>query len=96
MVNRVELVAMMSEALGHTIEAGEPPFDEWAQTAHVPEGSTREGLRRMYADYDEYGFPGGNALVLRAILGREPRSLQQYIHELANRKVASSPLGDDA
>ncbi|MDZ8258447.1 NmrA family NAD(P)-binding protein [Nostoc sp. ChiQUE01b] len=88
MVNRVELVAMMSEALGRTIEAGEPPFDEWAQAAHIPDGSTRESFRKMYADYDQYGFPGGNALVLHAILGREPRSLQQYIHELANRKVA--------
>jgi hypothetical protein len=39
----------------------------------------------MYADYDLYGFPGGNALVLRAILGREPRTLQQYLRELANR-----------
>lgn len=38
----------------------------------------------MYADYNQYGFPGGNALVLQAILGREPRRLQQYIQELAN------------
>lgn len=30
MVNRVELAAMMSEAIGHPIETGEPPFDEWA------------------------------------------------------------------
>lgn len=45
----------------------------------------KEGLARMYADYDKYGFPGGNALVLRAILGREPRTLNQYIYELASR-----------
>ncbi|MCC5636615.1 NmrA family NAD(P)-binding protein [Nostoc sp. CHAB 5844] len=89
MVNRVELVAIMSEVIGRTIEAGEPPFDEWAQVAHIPEGSTREGLRKIYADYDQYGFPGGNALVLRAILGREPRTLRQYIQELANRKAAA-------
>lgn len=88
MVNRIELAAIMSAAIKRTIEAGEPPFDEWAQAAHIPEGSTREGLRTMYADYNQYGFPGGNALVLQAILGREPRTLQQYIHELANRKAA--------
>lgn len=88
MVNRVELAAMMSEALGHTIEAGEPEFDEWAQAARIPVSLT-EGLRQMYTDYDKYGFPGGNALVLRAILEREPRTLQQYIHELASRKTAS-------
>lgn len=89
MVNRVELAAMMSEVIGRTIEAGEPPFDEWAQAANIPEGSRREGMRTMYADYDRYGFPGGNALVLRAILGREPRTLRQYIQELASRKASS-------
>lgn len=89
MVNRLKLAAMMSEAIGRTIEAGEPSFDEWAQAAHIPEGSRREGMRMMYADYDQYGFPGGNALVLQAILEREPRTLRQYIQELANRKAAS-------
>jgi uncharacterized protein YbjT (DUF2867 family) len=89
MVNRVELAVMMSEALGYTISAGEPPFDEWAQAAHIPDGSIREGLRKIYADYDQYGFPGGNALVLQAIIGREPRTLRQYIQELASRFAAS-------
>lgn len=87
MVNRVELAAMISEAIGHPVEAGEPTFDEWAQAAHLPEGSRREGMRTMYADYDQYGFPGGNALVLRSILGREPRTLRQYIQELTSRKI---------
>lgn len=56
MVNRVELAAMISEAIGHPVEAGEPPFDEWAQAAHLPEGSRREGMRTMYVDYDQYGW----------------------------------------
>ncbi|MEH2003311.1 MAG: NmrA family NAD(P)-binding protein [Nostoc sp.] len=85
MVDRVELAAMMSEALDRPIEAGEPTFEEWAQTAHIPEGAIREGMKKMYAHYDRYGFPGGNALVLRAILGREPRSVRQYFYELASR-----------
>jgi uncharacterized protein YbjT (DUF2867 family) len=89
MVDRMELAAMMSEAVGRTIEAGESPFDEWAQAAKMPEGSRREGMKTMYADYNQYGFPGGNALVLRSILGREPRTLRQYIHELASRKASS-------
>jgi uncharacterized protein YbjT (DUF2867 family) len=86
MVNRLELVAMMSEAIEHPIEAGEPTFDEWAQATHIPDGPTREGMRKMYANYDQHGFPGGNALVLRAILGQEPRTLRQYIQELASQK----------
>ncbi len=87
MVNRVELVAMISAAIGRTIEAGESLFDEWAQAAQIPDG-LRENLRVMYEDYDQFGFPGGNAIVLRTILGREPRSLQQYFQDLASRKVA--------
>jgi uncharacterized protein YbjT (DUF2867 family) len=88
MVNRVELAEMMSEEIGHPIEAGELPFEQWVQAAHIPEGSMREGMRAMYANYNQYGFPGGNALVLQAILGREPRTLRQYIQSLANCKVA--------
>jgi uncharacterized protein YbjT (DUF2867 family) len=87
MVNRIELVAMIGAAIGRNIEAGESPFVEWAQATQIPDG-LRENLRVMYQDYDQYGFPGGNAIVLRTILGREPRSLQQYFQELASRKVA--------
>ena len=83
MFDRIELAALMSEALGRTIEAGEISAEEWAQTAQIPDGPLREGLQRMNSDYDKYGFPGGNALVLRAVLGREPRTLRQYIYELA-------------
>ncbi|MGL5807458.1 MAG: NmrA family NAD(P)-binding protein [Xenococcaceae cyanobacterium] len=89
MVDRVELAAMMSEAIDSPIEAGEPTFEEWVQAAHIPKGFIREGMKKMYAHYDCHGFPGGNALVLQAILGREPRTLRQYIQELANRKAAS-------
>jgi uncharacterized protein YbjT (DUF2867 family) len=86
MVDRTELTEIMSAALGRKIEAGEPSFEEWAETAKIPDGPVRDGLKRMYVDYDRYGFPGGNALVLRAILGREPRTLRQYFQELAQRE----------
>jgi uncharacterized protein YbjT (DUF2867 family) len=90
MVDRVELAAMMSEALDSPIKAGEPTFEEWAQMAQIPAGAMREGMQKMYAHYDRYGFPGGNAVVLRAILGREPRPLRQYFYELASREIAVS------
>jgi uncharacterized protein YbjT (DUF2867 family) len=83
MVSRIELAEMIGEALDRTIEAGEMPFDKWAQVAHMPDGLTKEGIMHMFADYDQYGFPGGNALVLRAILGREPRTMKHYIQNLA-------------
>ena len=83
MVDRVELTRIMSAALGRTITPHEITFDEWVERGHIPEGPFRNGMQRMYADYAQYGFPGGNALVLRAILGREPRSLKEFFQEQA-------------
>jgi uncharacterized protein YbjT (DUF2867 family) len=85
MVDRVELAALMSETLGRTIEAAEPSFDEWADAAKEPPGPRREGLKKMYANYDQFGFPGGNALVLRAVLERQQRTLREYVREFAGR-----------
>lgn len=81
MVDRVQLTQMMSQALSRTITPREVTFDEWVKQAHIPEGSFHDGMQRMYADYAKYGFPGGNALVLRAVLGREPRSLEAFFKE---------------
>lgn len=89
LVSRVDIAAIVSETIGQTIEAGELSFDEWVRVAHIPEGTFREGLRQLYTYYDKYEFLG-NALILRAILGREPRTMQQYIQELANRKAVIS------
>jgi uncharacterized protein YbjT (DUF2867 family) len=38
MVNRIEIAAMMSEALGSRIEAGESSFEEWVRAANIPPG----------------------------------------------------------
>jgi hypothetical protein len=44
----------------------------------------------MMIHYDQRGLPGGNALVLRTILGREPRTLRNYFRELADRRTAAT------
>jgi uncharacterized protein YbjT (DUF2867 family) len=84
-IDRVGLAALMSEILGRRIEAGELSQDEWARKSGIPDERKREGLRRMYAHYNQYGFPGGNSLILRTIIAREPRTLKQFLHELAVR-----------
>ncbi len=85
MVDRPELAALMAEALGRPVAAATPSFDQWAAAGGLPAGARRDGLRAMYADYNLFGFPGGNALVLTAILGREPRTLKRFLAELATR-----------
>ncbi len=81
---------MMTELLGRPIEAAQPDFNDWAAAAHIPDGPLRDGLERMYTDYDLYGFPGGNALVLRSILGREPRTLRAFLEERAAHMRAAA------
>jgi uncharacterized protein YbjT (DUF2867 family) len=90
MVDRIELTELMSRALGRPIQAGEPSFDQWQQTAQIPAGPVRDGLRKMYDDYNQFGFPGGNPLVLRAILDREPRTLSSFFAELAAGSAGQS------
>jgi uncharacterized protein YbjT (DUF2867 family) len=85
MVTRIDIAQMMSDAAGRRIEAAEVDFDQWADAAKIPDGPMRDGFKRMSAEYDQHGFAGGNVLILRSILGREPRALRAYIEELASR-----------
>ena len=78
-----DVAAILSEVLGRPISAVQTPLDEFA--SQLPEGPFRDGMTRMMTHYDRHGLPGGNSLVLRAILGREPRTLRDYFQELASR-----------
>jgi uncharacterized protein YbjT (DUF2867 family) len=80
LVDRVAMAAMVSEVLGRAVSAVVTPLDGFASS--LPEGARRDGMVRMMSHYDRHGFAGGNGLVLRAILGREPRSLRDYFREL--------------
>jgi uncharacterized protein YbjT (DUF2867 family) len=75
MVDRVEIAQMMSRAAGRSLVAED--MDD------VPSGP--DGLATMFADYDRVGFHGGNSLVLQAILQRPPRSVADFIAELAGK-----------
>ena len=78
-----ETAAMLTEVLGRMITAVRIPLDQFA--SQMPEGPFRDGMTRMMAHYDKHGLPGGNPVVLRSILGREPRSLRDYFRELTSR-----------
>ena len=73
MVDRIEVAEMMSRVAGRPLAAED--------TDDVP--TEPQGLATMFADYDRHGFHGGNSLVLQAILHREPRSVADFIAELA-------------
>jgi uncharacterized protein YbjT (DUF2867 family) len=77
--NGVQVAAIASSILGHRVEATEiSPTQNMAGV----EASVRDGMSRMISHYNRFGLPGGNPLVLRAILRRQPRTLGDYFREL--------------
>lgn len=78
-LDRYEVAALMSEVLGRKIEAGQvsPP----KATSDGGGAGETSPMTKMFDWYDKRGLVG-NALTLRSILGREPRTLKAYLEEL--------------
>ena len=81
MVTRDELAALMTRYAGREVTARDA--DPSVALKGMPDGFEKDGLRAMLTDYTAHGFHGGNSLVLRAVLGRPPRSLDDFFAELA-------------
>ncbi len=75
-LNRHEIAAMIGDITGCTIEARRGGADMLNKFPDL--------LRPMFEHYDRYGLRG-NALTLRAILGRDPQTLRAYFEELAGK-----------
>jgi uncharacterized protein YbjT (DUF2867 family) len=77
-LNRKDVAAIIGEVLGRSIRAER--IDPKAAAARA--GPAAPGLEKMFDWYNRRGLQG-NALTLRAILGREPRTLRAFFAELA-------------
>lgn len=79
-----EMAAVISEELGRPVHV--KALDE--NQRKVFAGSlgwknyASEAFLRMCRHYDDHGFPGGNPLVLTAILGRPPGTYRGFIRRL--------------
>lgn len=78
-LNRHEVAALISKVLGKQITAGTIDPDALGQVPH--------DMKTMCEHYNHRGLVG-NSLVLRTILGREPRTLRAYFEELASTHAA--------
>ncbi len=78
--NRIEVAQIISEVLGREVKAEklEPKSD--AKESQDPQ---QAAMKPMLEWYDKHGLMG-NALTLQAILGRQPRTMEQYFEELAS------------
>jgi uncharacterized protein YbjT (DUF2867 family) len=83
MVDTAAIADLMSAASRRPVEARAMSVDDWLAQTKPAAGPLRDGLATMMRHYDRHGFHGGNDLVLRAILRREPRTLPEFITELA-------------
>ena len=84
-LDRHGMAALMGEVLGGKVEAATPSFDEWVKKANVPHDESQMAeLKAMYDWYDAHSLLG-NPLTLRAILGREPRTLRAFFEELTEK-----------
>jgi uncharacterized protein YbjT (DUF2867 family) len=82
-LNRTEVAKLMSEVLGHTITASKLELPKHKDAARsVSDNPPNSAIETMFRWYDSHGLLG-NALTLRAILGREPRTLRAFFEELA-------------
>jgi uncharacterized protein YbjT (DUF2867 family) len=89
-LNRHEVAGLMSDVLGRHIAAGRVGAPSGASAGDGVANASP--MDKMFAWYDKHGLLG-NALILRAILGREPRTLKAYIEELAASASASTTKG---
>lgn len=83
-LTRVEMAALIATALGRPVRAESVAIDTWRSNATGMRSPFQlERVAAMYAHYDRFGLPGGNARVLRLILGREPSSFEAFVQRLA-------------
>jgi nucleoside-diphosphate-sugar epimerase len=92
MISREDIVNMMTKALGRPITTRTQPIQEWIEENMPNDPVLRDAFSGIHRFYSRYGFPGGNDLVLRTILGREPRTMAAYIAELAAESVKSRQI----
>ena len=80
-LNRHDVAALAGEVLGRTVRAERIDPDTLGDQAGP--------MRPMFEHYDHTGLRG-NALTLRAILGREPRTLRAFFEEMNEAPRATS------
>ena len=88
-LNRKDVAVLMSEVLGRKIKAASLSPEKLAEISKGRGGKNEPSpMKAMFDWYDAHGMVG-NPLILRAILGREPRTLRAYFEELVAKPRSS-------
>lgn len=73
-LTHTEMAEIFTTELGRPVKAVKRDLGEWESWARKRgwEEWSITAYKKMCNHYDAYGYPGGNPMVLRTILGREP------------------------
>ena len=83
-LTRVEMTAAIARVLGCAVRAESFSIEDWKPVALRTRTPFQvERVAAMYGHYHRHGLPGGNARVLRMMLGREPARFEAYVRRLA-------------
>lgn len=78
-----DLAAIFGRELGRELRVEQVALDDYGQAAGVLANPYKaDGFRRLHAYYRDYGFRGGNGLVLESILGRASTSVGACLRAL--------------
>ncbi len=83
-LNRHDVAALMGEVLGRKVEAAK--LDAGKALKDAGDDEQTAAIQPMFEWYDRHGLPG-NAVILRSLLGREPRTLRSYFQELKDTHI---------
>lgn len=89
-LTHAEMAGHVGEALGRDVRAEPRSLDDWRAAAEKRGASAYfiDAYSRMCAHYDAHGFPGGNPLVLQALLGRAPTTYPDFAKAFVAAKAA--------
>ena len=84
-LTHAEMAAVFAQVLGRPVRGEKRPLEEWKEWAAGRGWApwSIEAYAKMCNHYDAHGYPGGNALALRAILGREPTGYRAFAERFA-------------
>lgn len=79
---QTEVAARLAAALGYQVKAEEISLEQWREQAEAGgmASYTIDSLMRMFRYYADFGF-AGNPRVLTWLLGREPRTLADFVRD---------------
>jgi uncharacterized protein YbjT (DUF2867 family) len=86
-ISSEEVAQILSEKLGHEIQAVKKSIDEWVQEAKASglKGYRLETLVKMFEYYNAYGFPG-NKLTLHSLLDRPPTDFGGFVEKVIQQE----------